>query len=136
MRVCVHCTCVCVCVNVETKAVCVRCLSLPLQSVIYGNLTASMRVVIAAMDKLAIPYANSTSQVTDSTIPPLRGCVSQLWICAQEHARVILGLSTSLSSYDAFPPEVTAAFVGLWSDAGVQECFSRAYEYQLNDSAP
>ena len=49
---------------------------------------------------------------------------------------MILSLSNSLSSYESFPPEVTSAFLSLWGDAGVQECFSRAYEYQLNDSAP
>ena len=57
-------------------------------------------------------------------------------LCTQDHARVIMSLSTSLSSYELFPPEVTNAFTSLWSDAGVLECFSRAYEYQLNDSAP
>jgi GTPase SAR1 family protein len=85
------------------------------KSVIYGNLAASMRVVLNAMEKLGIPYANQASQ---------------------EHARVILSLSNSLSSYETFPPEVTTAFIRLWRDAGVQECFSRAYDYQLNDSAP
>ena len=53
----------------------------------------------------------------------------------QDHARIIQGLSASLS-YETFPPEVTSAFMSLWEDAGVQLCFSRAYEYQLNDSAP
>ena len=36
----------------------------------------------------------------------------------------------------SFPPEVIQAFKSLWNDEGVKLCFSRAYEYQLNDSAP
>lgn len=96
-----------------------------------------MRVVVNAMEKLAIPYASPASQVTDTALHK-RAVHDSCSLCSplQDHARVILGLSTSLSSYEAFPPEVTSAFISLWADAGVQECFSRAYEYQLNDSAP
>ncbi|EGD93194.1 G protein alpha subunit [Trichophyton tonsurans CBS 112818] len=36
---------------------------------------------------------------------------------------------------DSLPPEVGAAIEALWKDAGVQECFKRSREYQLNDSA-
>ena len=109
-------------------------LSLP-QSVIYGNLAASMRVVLNAMEKLGIPYGDQASQVL-SYILPLSLKTAAPSLSLQEHARVILSLSSSLSSYETFPPEVTSAFVSLWRDAGIQECFSRAYEYQLNDSAP
>jgi guanine nucleotide-binding protein G(i) subunit alpha len=31
--------------------------------------------------------------------------------------------------------ELSSILKRLWSDAGVQECFARAREYQLNDSA-
>lgn len=85
------------------------------KSVIYGNLAASMRVVLTAMEKLGIPFSNPANQ---------------------DQAKVILGLSTSLNSYETFPPEVTSAFSVLLQDGGVQQCFKRAYEYQLNDSAP
>jgi len=33
------------------------------------------------------------------------------------------------------PPEGSQAIRSLWSDTGVQDCFSRSREYQLNDSA-
>jgi hypothetical protein len=32
-------------------------------------------------------------------------------------------------------PEVAESLKFLWSDAGVRQCVSKAYEYQLNDSA-
>lgn len=35
-----------------------------------------------------------------------------------------------------FTPEIVSLLKRLWSDAGVQQCFSRSREYQLNDSAP
>ncbi|CRK21584.1 hypothetical protein BN1723_002724 [Verticillium longisporum] len=36
---------------------------------------------------------------------------------------------------DVLPPEVGSAIEALWKDRGVQECFKRSREYQLNDSA-
>ena len=36
---------------------------------------------------------------------------------------------------ESLPPEVGGAIDALWKDAGVQECFKRSREYQLNDSA-
>ena len=35
----------------------------------------------------------------------------------------------------ALSPELAAIMKRLWRDRGVQECFSRSREYQLNDSA-
>ena len=34
------------------------------------------------------------------------------------------------------PSNVKDAFAALWEDGGVLECYRRAFEYQLNDSAP
>lgn len=36
---------------------------------------------------------------------------------------------------DYLDPELTQAIALLWTDAGVQECFQKSREYQLNDSA-
>ncbi|KAH8147491.1 uncharacterized protein LAJ45_08318 [Morchella importuna] len=36
---------------------------------------------------------------------------------------------------ESLPPEVGNAIKTLWADRGVQECFRRSREYQLNDSA-
>lgn len=36
---------------------------------------------------------------------------------------------------DYLDPEVTQAIALLWADQGVQECFRKSREYQLNDSA-
>ncbi len=36
---------------------------------------------------------------------------------------------------DEFTPDLSSAMQQLWRDGGVQECFERAREYQLLDSA-
>lgn len=36
---------------------------------------------------------------------------------------------------ETMPSEVSAAVKALWADSGVQACFGRSREYQLNDSA-
>ena len=38
--------------------------------------------------------------------------------------------------HDHLRSEVACAIKSLWADDGVQQCFKRAYEYQLNDSGP
>ena len=83
--------------------------------VIYSNVTVSMWLVVNAMDKLGIPFANPVNQ---------------------DHAQTIKSLYTSTTSLSTLPREAVNAFEALWADGGFQECFRRAYEYQLNDSAP
>lgn len=56
-------------------------------------------------------------------------------IHSQENSQIIANITTGLSK-SSLPPEIVEAFRSLWEDAGVRECFRRAYEYQLNDSAP
>jgi len=36
---------------------------------------------------------------------------------------------------EPFTPELTGAMKRLWQDGGITQCFRRAREYQLNDSA-
>ena len=36
---------------------------------------------------------------------------------------------------DPFSDELLQAMIRLWTDSGVQACFARSNEYQLNDSA-
>ena len=83
--------------------------------VIYSNVTVSMWLVVNAMDKLGIPFADPVNQ---------------------DHAQTIKSLYTSNTSLSTLPQEAVVAFKSLWADGGFQECFRRGYEYQLNDSAP
>jgi len=53
---------------------------------------------------------------------------------SEEHANVVMDQPYQIEA-DQLPSEVTAAIRALWADPGVQECFGRSREYQLNDSA-
>ena len=52
----------------------------------------------------------------------------------QEDAQKLQNLSDSIEE-GTMPPELADVIKRLWKDTGVQACFERAAEYQLNDSA-
>ncbi len=54
--------------------------------------------------------------------------------CLQEKARQFFTLASSVEEGD-LTPLLVSLMKYLWADAGVQHCFSRSREYQLNDSA-
>jgi guanine nucleotide-binding protein G(i) subunit alpha len=83
------------------------------KEIIYSNTVQSMRVILEAMESLELPLDDARAEFHVQTIfmqpPQIEG--------------------------DVLAPEVGAAVEALWKDAGVQECFNRSREYQLNDSA-
>jgi len=83
------------------------------KEIIFSNTVQSMRVILEAMQHMGIAFKN----------PDNSG-----------HAQVILEQPNQIED-DVLPEEVTEAVKSLWVDAGVQECFGRSREYQLNDSA-
>jgi guanine nucleotide-binding protein subunit alpha len=50
------------------------------------------------------------------------------------HAQTIFMQPAQIEG-EVLPPEVGGAIEALWKDRGVQKCFNRSREYQLNDSA-
>lgn len=82
--------------------------------VIFSNLAVSMKVVVQNMSKLGVTFSDPSSE---------------------ENSQLISNITTGLPN-NTLPAEIIQAFRALWADNGVKECFSRAYEYQLNDSAP
>ena len=48
---------------------------------------------------------------------------------------MVCDVVSRMEDTEPYSPELAGAMIRLWSDAGIQECFSRAREYQLNDSA-
>lgn len=52
----------------------------------------------------------------------------------QDHGRQLNNLADSIEE-GTMPPELVEVIKKLWKDGGVQACFDRAAEYQLNDSA-
>ncbi|KAJ2138433.1 guanine nucleotide-binding protein subunit alpha [Coemansia sp. RSA 788] len=83
------------------------------KEVIFSNTIQSMRVLLEAMDTLHIALENAEYQV---------------------HADVVMGMPNQIEA-DNLPTAVATAVRTLWEDDGVQECFKRSNEFQLNDSA-
>lgn len=53
----------------------------------------------------------------------------------QSDAKLVLDVIARMEDTEPFSEELLAAMKRLWADTGVQECFGRSNEYQLNDSA-
>ncbi|XP_060067033.1 guanine nucleotide-binding protein G(i) subunit alpha-like [Ylistrum balloti] len=79
--------------------------------VVYSNTCVSLIAIIKAMGELGISFANSDRE---------------------DDARQVM---TYMADEEDRFLELCGAFKRLWNDSGVQDCFSRAREYQLNDSA-
>ncbi|XP_032996476.1 guanine nucleotide-binding protein G(t) subunit alpha-1 [Lacerta agilis] len=82
-------------------------------SVIYSNTLQSMLAIVRAMGTLNIQYGDSARQDDSRKLQHLadtieEGCMSK---------------------------EMSDIICRLWEDTGIQACFERASEYQLNDSA-
>ncbi|XP_048781878.1 guanine nucleotide-binding protein G(t) subunit alpha-2 isoform X1 [Lagopus muta] len=83
------------------------------KAVIYGNILQSILAIIRAMSTLGIDYAESGRA---------------------DDGRQLFNLADSIEE-GTMPPELVDCIKKLWKDGGVQACFDRAAEYQLNDSA-
>lgn len=83
------------------------------KEIIFSNTVQSMRVILEAMETLELPLDDQR---------------------AEYHVQTIFMQPAQIEG-DSLPPEVGQAIEALWHDAGVQECFKRSREYQLNDSA-
>ena len=84
--------------------------------VVFSNTVQSMVAIIRAMGRLEISFSSPETEET----------ARRFFRLAQEHAeRECRDLSE----------EFWETIRILWQDSGIQECYSRANEYQLNDSA-
>jgi guanine nucleotide-binding protein G(i) subunit alpha len=83
------------------------------KEIVYSNTVQSMRVILEAMEQMEIPLDEPRNEY---------------------HVQTVF-LQPSQIEGNSLPPEVGVAIKSLWSDRGVQECFRRSREYQLNDSA-
>lgn len=53
----------------------------------------------------------------------------------QTDAKMVFDVIQRMEDTEPFSEELLSAMKRLWADLGVQECFGRSNEYQLNDSA-
>ncbi|XP_065272816.1 guanine nucleotide-binding protein G(o) subunit alpha isoform X5 [Emys orbicularis] len=81
--------------------------------VVYSNTIQSLAAIVRAMDTLGIEYGDKERRDDDQLFSmPLKA--------EQEGIQ---------------PENLLSAMMRLWADSGIQECFNRSREYQLNDSA-
>ncbi|KAJ8259802.1 hypothetical protein GJAV_G00173610 [Gymnothorax javanicus] len=84
------------------------------RAVVYSNTIQSIMAIIKAMSNLNIEYEE-----------PSRS----------DDARQLFALSAAAEEQGLLPEDLAKVIHRLWADSGVQGCFTRAREYQLNDSA-
>lgn len=82
--------------------------------VVYSNTIQSLAAIIRGMDLLGINFASSARR---------------------EDAMLLFEVTTRHIDTEPFTPSLLDAMKRLWGDPGVQLCFKRSNEYQLNDSA-
>ncbi|XP_070611200.1 guanine nucleotide-binding protein G(t) subunit alpha-3 [Erythrolamprus reginae] len=83
------------------------------KSVVYSNTLQSILSIVKAMSTLGIEYDNAQTREDEK----------------QLYTMVAIAEDGSMSS------ELAGIIQRLWKDPGIQACFERASEYQLNDSA-
>uniref|UniRef100_A0AAY5KYL1 Adenylate cyclase-inhibiting G alpha protein n=1 Tax=Esox lucius TaxID=8010 RepID=A0AAY5KYL1_ESOLU len=81
--------------------------------VVYSNTIQSIIAIIRAMGRLGIDFGETARS---------------------DDARQLFALASSAEE-GVMTPELAGVIKRLWQDAGVQICFGRSREYQLNDSA-
>lgn len=81
---------------------------------VFSNAIYSLLKIIRAMDKLRIDF-ETDERLTD--------------------AKMVFDVVARADDQEPFTPELTGAMKRLWQDGGITQCFRRAREYQLNDSA-
>ncbi|KAJ1334385.1 hypothetical protein BSLG_007540 [Batrachochytrium salamandrivorans] len=83
------------------------------KEIIFSNTAQSLRVILEAMQNMNMGLELPINE---------------------QYRAIIFDLPNQIEAED-LPAEVTAAVKSLWHDGGVQACFARSREYQLNDSA-
>ncbi|KAF7664668.1 hypothetical protein LDENG_00169980 [Lucifuga dentata] len=84
------------------------------RAVVYSNTIQSIMAIVKAMASLKIDYSN-----------PARA----------DDARQLFVLSAAAEEQGILPDDLANVIRRLWADSGIQKCFARSREYQLNDSA-
>lgn len=66
---------------------------------------------------------------------PTQGVSFLFFFPSQDDSRQLFALSAAAEEQGILPDDLSKVIQRLWADGGVQSCFTRAREYQLNDSA-
>ena len=102
--------------------------------VVYSNTIQSLVAILRAMPNLGIAFADEDREVS-SIINILYHCRIRATMILQGDAKMVMDVVSRMEDTEPFSEELLVGMKRLWVDKGVQECFSRSNEYQLNDSA-
>lgn len=103
--------------------------------VVYSNTIQSLVAILRAMPNLSIQYSNNEREVSNLNAEVNLIIFNFFSSLLQSDAKMVFDVCQRMHDTEPFSEELLAAMKRLWLDAGVQECFSRSNEYQLNDSA-
>ena len=81
---------------------------------VYSNTIQSLVDILRAITKLGIAFSQEDREADRN---------------------MVMGVVLRMEDTEAFSGDLLAAMQRLWVDTGLQQCFSRSNEYQLNDSA-
>ncbi|CAF0996526.1 unnamed protein product [Adineta steineri] len=84
------------------------------REVVYSNTIQSLATIIRAMETLNVQFGSNDRE---------------------RDAAMVLDKISRMADTEPFESELLDAMKKLWNDIGVQTCFTRSNEYQLNDSA-
>uniref|UniRef100_A0A2P2I1X7 Guanine nucleotide-binding protein G(O) subunit alpha 1 n=1 Tax=Hirondellea gigas TaxID=1518452 RepID=A0A2P2I1X7_9CRUS len=82
--------------------------------VVYSNTIQSLVAILRAMPNLGICFAGNDRE---------------------PDSKMVFDVISRMEDTEPFSEELLVSMMRLWTDAGVQVCFNRSNEYQLNDSA-
>lgn len=82
--------------------------------VVYSNTIQSMVAILRAMPNLGLSFATNERE---------------------SDAKLVFDVVSRMEDTEPFSDDLLTGMMRLWVDPGVQECFARSNEYQLNDSA-
>uniref|UniRef100_A0A8C3AMQ0 Guanine nucleotide-binding protein G(i) subunit alpha-2 n=1 Tax=Cyclopterus lumpus TaxID=8103 RepID=A0A8C3AMQ0_CYCLU len=83
------------------------------RAVVYSNTIQSIMAIVKAMASLKIDYSRAVF----------------------DDAQQLFALAAAAEEQGIFPDDLSKVTRRLWGDSGIQSCFARSREYQLNDSA-
>ena len=82
--------------------------------VVYSNTIQSMVAILRAMPNLGLSFGNNERE---------------------SDAKLVFDVVSRMEDTEPFSDDLLTGMMRLWTDPGVQVCFARSNEYQLNDSA-
>lgn len=83
------------------------------RKIVFSNLVTGMRLIIDTMDELHMSVSDENRQYVG-----------------------LVDMEPPINTGEPFPMEYKPALQALWDDEGVQKCWSRAYEYALQENMP